>query len=88
MQSEHISYTEEVYVKAKNKTNKQKIQPNLTHQPTKKFSLVNFVKLISLLFSHAVKTHIISYAELVYVKAKNNNKNRKKKKNHIFDLLL
>ena len=59
MQSKHISCAEVVYVKAKYKINKQKIQPNLTHQYTKKFSLVNFVKLISLLFSHAVKTHII-----------------------------
>ena len=37
----------------------KKIQPNLTHQSTKKFTLVNFVNLISLLFFHAIKTHII-----------------------------
>ena len=63
MPSKHMSYVEVVYVKAKKK-NKQKIQPNLTHQSTKKFSLVNFVKLISLLFSHAVKTHIICRSSL------------------------
>ena len=70
MQSKHISYVEVVYVKAKNKTkqNKQKIQPKPTHQSTKKFSLVNFVKLILFLFSHAIKH--VSYAEVVYVKAK------------------
>ena len=43
----------------KTKQTNKKIQPNLTHQSTKKFTLVNFVNLISLLFFHAIKTHII-----------------------------
>ena len=72
-----MSYVEVVYVKAKKK-NKQKIQPNLTHQSTKKFSLVNFFKLISLLFSHAVKTHIICRSSLCQgLKKKKNQPNIK-----------
>ena len=75
-----MSYVEVVYVKAKKK-NKQKIQPNLTHQSTKKFSLVNFVKFISLLFSNAVKTHIICRSSLCQgLKKKKKSTQHKNKK--------
>ena len=73
-------------LKTKKKTNKQKIQPNPTHQSTKKFSLVNFVKLISVGTGYfLMQSKLISYAEVVDVKAKKkknqpNIKNKKKKK--------